>query len=485
MPPSTTRPATQISMADLTKELAKGPSAPKNDAPPAEQPASEAITSPSAPTVDPGKPIMRGLMDNIGKSMDEKKAAGDTKADKTADEKKPETKAPEKKSVVSVDDAEPVKKDTNATPKPLTEAELAPQPHDSTRTRERITFLNSEKNRIAAEKEALRKEIETLKAQPKTAENTEEVAKLRDEHKALQDEATRLRRRYDWDNDTEAKAKYREPIAAADKAIEDAFKKNGFGEPTLKAIKEAGGFAAFSRSQATYPIEVVDAEAEGGKKIVNYTAAELARAWLTRMPIADAELVRQSVGRQEMLQNEEKSAIAKAQDDAKNYYEGQTKAQREATDRQAAETKRHADEYSAWQTKTESETDWLKDRPIPDDATPEVRSQIEEYNKTQTELRDGLKKHPTNALEYGKLKLDAARSRHLERTMADKDAEIERLTAELKKKSAAQKTTGKGGSLLVKDGHKPEEVKRPAGDTNFMAAIHSSMKQKAGNVDDE
>lgn len=482
MPASTTRPATPISMADLTKELApKGPSAqpPKNDAPPPDEtPPPEQSQRSSAPTPDPGKPIMQGLMDNVKKGMDEKAA----KADKPADTPKPVAK----KEVVSGDDAPPPeKKDPNAPPKPLTEAELDVQPHDSSRTRERITYLNSERKRIAAEKETLRKEIETLKAQPKTAENTEEVAKLREEHQKLQDEATRLRRRYDWDNDTETKAKYREPIAAADKSIEEALKKNGYGDATLKAIKDAGGFGAFSRSQATYPIEVADAEAEGGKKIVHYRASDLARSFLSRMDVADAELVRQSLGRQELLQSEEKAAIQKAQDDAKNFYEGQTKAQREAQTANDAAIKKHADEYATWSAKTEQETEWLKDRPVPDNASDEQKAQIEEYNKTQKELREGLKVHPKTALEYGQMKLEAAESRHLKRTMAEKDAEIERLTAELKRKSAAQKTTGKGGSLLVKDGHKPDADKPKPGSTDFMGAIHQSMRQKAGAADDE
>ncbi len=485
--PSSTRPATPISAADLAKEINKGPSmAPPATPtpPPAEEPRSEAVSTPPPAQLDTGKPIMQGLMANIGKDMAAKAAASEgKKSDAPAEDAPAKEAKADKKPVVNADDAPPVAK---GTPKPLTDEELAPLPHDSTRTRERITFLNSEKNRIAAEKEAIKKELDALKSAPKTEANTEEIAKLREEHKALQDEATRLRRRYDWDNDAEAKAKYREPIALADKAIEDVFTRNGFGAPTLKAIKDSGGFAAFSRSMATYPVEVADPDAEGGKKIVNYTAAELARSFLSRMPIADAELVRQSVGRQEMLQNEEKAAIAKAQEDAKGYYENQTKAQREAAAQNEATNKKHADEYTAWQTKAEGETEWLKDRPVPDDATPEVRAKVEEFNATQKELREGLKKHPTNAIEYGQLKLDAARSRHLERTMAEKDSEIERLTAELKKKSAAQKTTGKGGSLLVKDGHKPEEEKKPMGSTNYMDAINKTMAKKAGvTADDE
>lgn len=484
MPPSSTRPATPISTEQLQQRLSKPQGQPvvRDETPPPVQQVTTVEPDPNKQAkLDTSKPLMKGLMDNLNKSMDEKKSASAAEGKSAKKEDIP----PEKKAVVSSEDAPPVKKDATVSPKPLTDAELGVQPHDSERTRLRITTLNAEKNRVAAEKAAIQKELEDLRKAPKTEANAEEMAKLKEEHQKLQDEATRLRRRYDWDNDTEAKVKYREPIALAEKSVEDAFRKNGFEDPTLKAIKDAGGFAAFSRSQATYPIEVADAEAEGGKKVVNYTAAELARSWLSRMPIADAELIRQSVGRQELLQSEEKAAISKAQDDAKNYYEGQTKAQREAQATSEATNKRLADEYTAWSTKTEGETEWLKDRPVPENATEEQKTKIEEYNTTQKDLRESLKKHPTTALEYGQLKLDAARSHHLDRTMAEKDAEIERLTGELKRKAAAQKTTGKGGSLLVKDGHKPDEEKKAVGDTNFMGRINAAMEKKRGGGDDE
>lgn len=481
MPPSTTRPAQNISMADLTKELAKGPAAaaPKNDAPPPAEdaPPPEQSQRSTVPTPEPGKPIMQGLMDNVKKSMDEKAAA------KPADA--PPEK-PAKKEVVSADDAPPPeRKDPAAPPKPLTEAELGVQPHDSSRTRERITFLNAEKNRIAAEKAAIAKELEDLKKAPKTEANAEEVAKLREEHQKLQDEATRLRRRYDWDNDAEAKTKYREPIVAAEKDIEDAFKRNKFGDPTINAIKEAGGFAAFSRSQAEYPIEIDDPDNPTQKKIVNYRASDLARAWTARMSYADQQLVAQSVGKQELLKNDEKAAIVKAQEDAKGYYEGKANEQNRARAEYEAKNNKDIQEYQAWLNSEEASPEWMKEQSVPDGANPDVIKGIEQSNKFRAELREKLAMNPTNALEYGQLKLDAARSRHLDRTVAEKDAEIERLTAELKRKSAAQKTTGKGGSLLVKDGHKPDADKPKPGDTNFMSAIHQSMKQKAGAADDE
>lgn len=477
-------------MADLTKELAKGPAqaAPKNDTPPAEDtPPPEQSQRSSAPTPEPGKPIMQGLMDSLKKGMDEKAAASDKteKPEPTDDKTETPAKNDAKKPIVSTDDAPPKKKaDPSAPPEELAPEERGVLPHDSERVRKRINYFLAEdkKNKEAVAK--IQAELAEARKAPQTAANAEEVAKIKADLEAAKTEATRLRRRYDWDNDTEAKAKYREPIAVAEKAVEEALRKNKFGDAILNAIKEAGGFAAFSRSQATYPIEVIDPDTNE-KKVVNYTAAELARSWVARLPIADAELIRQSVGRQELLQNEEKAAIAKAQEEAKGYYENQTKAQREAQAANEATLKKHAEEYSAWRAKTEGETEWLKDRPVPENATPDQAKQIEEFNLAQKELREGLEKHPTNALEYGQLKLDAAESRHLKRTMAEKDAEIERLTAELKRKSAAQKTTGKGGSLLVKDGHKPDEEKKPAGNTNFMDAINKTMKQKAGVLDDE
>jgi hypothetical protein len=482
--PSSIKPAREISQDQLQQELSKAAPPPQSAVVRDETPEPEKMVSStqaeetapdtSKPEKQSSKPILPGLMDKIKEGVMDKK-----------DDKKNEPEAKPSKKVVSADDAPaPKKVDPNAPPEELAPEERGVLPHDSERVRKRINFFLSEdkKNKEALAK--IKAELDEAKKAPATAANADEVAALKAEHDKLKEEALRLRRRYDWDNDTEVKTKYREPIEVAEKSVEDVFKRNNFGDSTLKAIKEAGGFAAFSRSRATYPVTVTDPDTQE-KKTVNYTASELARSWLAGMPVADAEEIRQSVGRQELLKNEEKSAMGKAQEEAKTYYESMTSAQRKAHEEQQAALKKNAEEYDQWSKKTESETDWLKDVSIPDGASEEDRKSIEQENAFRKELREGMGKHPTNAIEYGKLKLEAAESRHLKRALEKHQARIDELEEQVKRGKSALKTTGKGGSLLVKDGHKPDAPKREIGSTDFMAAINSTMLKKAGAADDE
>lgn len=485
--PSSISPAKPITQEQLQQELSKSapppqPSTVRDLTPEPEKlvSSSQADDAPSQgekPDKPSSKPILPGLMDKIKEGVMDKKEPAEP------EEKKTDAKA---KKAISSDDAPPPKKaDSNTPPEELAPEERGVLPHDSERVRRRINFFLSEDKK---NKEALAKvkaELEEAKKAPQTAANAEEVAALKAERDKLNEEALRLRRRYDWDNDTEVKTKYREPIEVAEKSVEDVFKRNGFGDTTIKAIKEAGGFAAFSRSRATYPVQVADPDNPNEKKTVNYTAAELARSWLAGMPVADAEEIRQSVGRQELLKNEEKSAMTKAQEEAKTYYENMTASQRKAHEEQQATLKKHQEEYANWEKKTSEETDWLRDAPLPDNASEDDRKRIESDNQFRKELREGMGKHPTNAIEYGQLKLEAAKARHLERSLAQQQARIAELEEQVRKGKSALKTTGKGGSLLVKDGHKPEAPKREPGNTDFMAAINSTMLKKAGSADDE
>lgn len=480
--PSSISPAKPITQEQLQQELSKAappptPSTIRDETPEppklvSSQQAEETPAPDAKPEKQAQKPILPGLMDKIKEGVMDKKG-----------EEKPEPKA---KKAISSDDAPPPKKpDPNAPPEELAPEERGVLPHDSERVRRRINFFLAEdkKNKEALAK--IKTELEEVRKAPQTAANTEEVAALKAEHDKLKEEALRLRRRYDWDNDTEVKTKYREPIEVAEKSVEDVFKRNGFGDSTLKAIKEAGGFAAFSRSRATYPVQVTDPDNPGEKKTVNYTAAELARSWLSGMPVADAEEVRQSVGRQELLKNEEKAAMTRAQEEAKTYYENMTSAQRKAHEEQQATLKKNAEEYAKWAKDTEAQTEWLRDAPIPDNASEEDRKLIEAENQFRAELRKGMDTHPTNAIEYGQLKLKAAQAAHLERSLAQQQARIAELEEQVRKGKSALKTTGKGGSLLVKDGHKPDAPKREIGSTDFMAAINATMAKKAGSADDE
>jgi predicted RNase H-like nuclease (RuvC/YqgF family) len=88
---------------------------------------------------------------------------------------------------------------------------------------------------------------------------------------------------------------------------------------------------------------------------------------------------------------------------------------------------------------------------MPDNATEEQKAEIARHNEFNAQLRSRLKKDPTNAKEYGELKLEAAESHHLRRTLGEYESKIAALEAQLAKSKNALRTTPKGGSLLKSD----------------------------------
>jgi hypothetical protein len=485
-PSSATGGAKPISDSQLHKELSSSGTMQGERVPPSsESPAKQRQT-----TQEPGvnvtlgddkgnrdvEPTLPNFRKAAEKMIKEKSEGGDT--GEPVKEKEKTKVEPEKKKAVSADDAPPAAK---TTPDEVPEDQRRVLPHDKPDTAKRIKAILAERDAARQESQAKAKEVEEAR---KAGASSEELTKLREEHQKLSDEALRLRRRYDIDNDPEFKAKYREPVQQAEKTIEDTLKKYGFGEGTMAAIKAEGGFGAFSSSNKTFTVQESDPENEGKTRPVTRTAAELARAWLQGLPVQDSEAIRASIGKQSLLRSEESSAISKAQEEAKGYFENQTKAQRDAQEKAQTAQQNTMKEYATWLEKTEKETDFLKDRDVPDNATSEQKKAIEEYNAFSGQLRANLRKDPTSAVEYGQLKLRAAEAEHLRRTMGDKDAEIERLREEVKRSKGAMRTTPKSGSLLKGDGEKPKGQNEMKDPTDLREGLRAGLAKFTGGDDE-
>jgi len=357
-------------------------------------------------------------------------------------------------------------------------------PHDKPDTAKRMRFFIKQADEAKKAADAARQELEAAKKAPPSAANTEEVAKLRTEYEAAQADLLRYKRLHDLESDTEFVSKYREPVKAAEGVIGATLKKYGFNDATLKTIADEGGFAEFSRSRRTFPVQEDDPDNPGTKRTVHRSAADLAHAWLSGMAIADAEDIKASLGRQQLLKAEEKSAAQKAQAEARQYFE-----QQGATSKQAAELARQAQEktakeYSDWLAKTESETEFLKDRELPDNADEATKKEVSEHNEFNKQLRASLAKHPTTALEYGELKLKAAEAEHLRRLRGQDEARIAALESELKRARGAMKTTSKAGSILNGSGGKPPAEDAPKDPTDFRSALRKRALAMSGGDDE-
>lgn len=384
-----------------------------------------------------------------------------------------------KKEVVSADDAPPPAKPADDGPVPEEQRKVLP--HDKPDTARRIKAILAERDAERQSAAAARKELEEAK---KSGASSEELTALRQEHEKLREDALRLRRLHDIKNDAEFNAKYDEPVKQVDTAITETFKKYGFGEATLKAIDAEGGFANFSRSSKAFTVQAPDPDDPSKTVPVQKTAAQLSRDWLAGMNVADAEAVKSSLGKQQLLQSEKAAAIEKAQAEAKGYFENQTKAQREAQQVAQQTTQKATQEYEEWMKKTEAETDWMKDRQIADTASEAEKTEAAEYNEFNKQLRASLKKHPTNAMEYGQMKLEAAEAHHLRRVASQKDAKIAELEAALTKAKGAMRTTPRGGSLLKNDA--PAEKKGgidPNNPTDFKSGLRKRIMESQGGDD--
>lgn len=450
----------------VQKEAPKEVAAAIKDEAPKEAQKQEAAPKQDAEQKKPS-PNLASIGDEVERKMNEKKAATEAKA---KEEAKPKTEA--KIDAPAKTDAAP------AAEEEISAEERGIMPHDSERVRKRINHFLKKDAAQQTEINKIKAELEAAKKLPQTAVNLEEVEKLKKDHADAQNELIRFRRLHEVKNDPEFRAKYHEPVAKIEETVEGIFKKYKLDEGTLKTVKDAGGFAAFSESSKAYPIVQADPDNPGQTVTVHKTGGQLLHGWLNSGAInpVDAETIKASLGKQALLKMEAQAAEQKAQEEAKGYFENQTAAQRKAQEEAQAVNKKHETEYTEWLGKTQAETDWLKDVTLPDNASEDDKKSIVEQNSLRKELRESLQKHPSTAFEYGQLKLDAAKSRYLERNMADKDAEIARLTEQLKSTKAASKTTAKSGSLLAGSRQAPTEKAKTIDPSNPLAGFDEKMK---------
>ncbi len=421
---------------------------------------------------------LEGFGSAARKMMERKQKEADGGEVETEPKKEePKKEEAKKKEVVSADDAAPQKKEEPAAGERLPDDQLKVLPHDKPLTVRRIQQLLKDKEDLQKERDEARA---AAKANP-TASNVEEYTKLKEEHAKANDELIKFRRRYEIDNDDTFKKTYDEPVAHAETAIENTLKKYQLGDATLKAIKDEGGFAAFSRSSKTFAITETDAD--GQPKTVHRTAAELARNWLTALPVADGEFIRSALGKQAMLAEEKKQAVERAVGESKQFFETRQKQQLEQQEAASKKDKELAAGHAEWIKKTTESTDWMKDKEVPANANDEQRKKIEEHNEFNKQLRARITDNPKTLDEYNALKLDAAHAHHLRRELGTKDEQIKSLQAELARVKGAGRTTPKGGSLLT-DAGKPSKKEDDIAPDDFKTGFKRGAARKAGGDDE-
>jgi hypothetical protein len=319
-------------------------------------------------------------VEDLNKKLDDaqtKKDEGEVDRNKLREatevkEEKPEVKTEEKKE----DEVPEAEMKVLPSDKPKTAKRIQALLRKVDEVTERETSTKKERDAQAAELADLRKKLTEVKTVDPTTD-----AKVKEQL----DELAMYRRRYELDKDPEVKSKYDSRVESAEKAIHETLKRRNAGEPLLKLIEEEGGWAKFSES--TRLVSVSDGE--GGTKQI--TTAELADNILQALPLGERKSVEAAMMEQVQTKRDKDRYIKEQQEQAVQFFkkreEEATKGQEEYQ-RQLDGVKKTIDEFE----KKTLESDWLKDKTPPANATAAEKAAVEEHNKYNAQLRAVFKK---------------------------------------------------------------------------------------------
>ncbi len=405
-----------------------------------EQKSEEPVKEEADPASDDSS--VDGLKKSLEKSLEKKVAE---KAKTT--EKKEDVKGAEKKD----DEA-------------IAEDELKVLPHDKPRTAKRIDALLGKIKQVSGVEAETKKQLDAKENKLKELEAELNKVKSIDpttneEIKKQLDELKMYRRRYSLENDPEFKAKFDDRISKAETPIFDILKRAGLEDPMLKIINEAGGWTAFASS--TKKMKLANGQSMSGSEIVE--------AVMNELPIGDRKAVEAAMLEKIQTQREKDRYVEEESKNASKYFEEQSKKEKEASEASRRQTDEMTQNITKWHEGVIKDSDFLKDHPIPSDATKEKKEEIERNNKYNSQLR-GLLNHSLNAKDLPTMLsvvLDSVKyydERRRTAALSDENArlrkELETRTSEVEKVKTSSRSTPKSGSIA--GGGASEQVKEPA-----------------------
>lgn len=338
----------------------------------------------------------------------------------------------------------------------ITDDELKVLPHDKPKTAKRIQALLKKIDSVSQAEAFTKKELESRDAKLKELQSELEKVKSVDpttnqEIKKQLDELTMFRRKYQLENDPEVKTKFDSRIDQAETTIYDVLKKNQAGDGLINLIKEEGGWMKFASSNRQ--IQIKDPEDGEVKSVPAYQVAE---SILGAINVVDRKMVDVALVEQLQTKREKDRYFEEQQKNAAEYFkkqEEQSKASVEAQRKMAEEAAKAIDE---WQKKTIEQSEWLKEKQIPEGATPEQKAAIEEDNIYTNQIKQLVKKNLEVKDLNGMLDIvkESAMYWHERRENAKLASENAKLKAELEKAKSsiekhktASRTTVKTGSI--------------------------------------
>lgn len=355
-----------------------------------------------------------------------------------------------KKTTPKVEEVTPAKV-PEAAQDDVAEEELQVLPHDKPKTAKRIQALlkkidaeraivTETKKEAQAKADAL-KELEGKLKEVKPTDPSQEAA-----IQQQLDELAMHRRQYALDKDPEVKTRFDSRIEAATKPVADVLKRNGLGDEWIKLIESEGGWVKFATSPKSVVLK------DGNRS----TYADLAEEMVKALPVMDRKSVENAMMEHIQVTRDKERYFEEEKGKAKEYFTKQEETSRKQQEEHQKIIQQNTKVIEDWQKASFDTQDFLKEKPVPPDATPEQKAAIEEDNAYTKQLGQ-LLKQTTKITELPKvldMALDSVKYYDERRKSAKLGDEVKRLNIELKaakaevdKIRAAGKSTPKSGSI--------------------------------------
>lgn len=272
----------------------------------------------------------------------------------------------------------------------LPEEELQPQAHDKPKTVRRIkqllSMVTKEREVVAkTQKERDEKAAKLAELEKKLSDVSSVSPETNDKIKKQLDELAMYRRRYELDSDPDVKLKFDDRIATAEQNILDVLKSRGASDGLINVIKEAGGWRQFAESNKTVSVP----DGEGGTQVI--TEAEFAEMLLEKIPLGKRKQIEALMMEQVSTQRDRERFYKEEQAKANEFFKKRDEDAKKSQEEQQKQIEAATRELETWRKQVEN-SDFLKDKEVKDDASPEDKAKALEHNKYNKQLRGLLRK---------------------------------------------------------------------------------------------
>lgn len=457
-----------------------------------------------------GKPISEAIKEvNEGKAepkevVVEEKPADDKPVEETgldkklteAQDKKDDDAAVSREKLKALTEVKPPKQESK--PEVKTDVKPAKTGQDPDLTEDEVNSMPNDKRSFRRIKElwakahALEEQVTTTKKQD--AEKAAKLAELEKklasapsvnpevdaQVKAKLDELAMYRRRYELEKDPDVKTKFDSRATFAEENITSVLTKRNAGPALLKLISDSGGWTKFSESTA--PITVNNAD--GTQDTI--TASQAAENILAALPLGERKQIESAMMEQISVEREKRRYFEEETKKAQEYFTAKEQEQQKQTEVQKQAMANAQKVIEDFQQEVVKKHDWLKEKEVPANATPEQKAQIDEDNNYTRQLRMLLKQNVSVKDIPSMLGIveDSVAYYAERRNVARLTAENQALKAELSAQKQAQdkfrqaaRSVSKPGSLSSPSAQQSQKKSPPVGLEAALDAIQSGNRE--------